>query len=100
MKTQTITRKIGINRGRRRLWIEGAFLKANGFDHGVGFDIEINAGKSATITANPDGKRSIAGTAERPIIDWVGAKVAAAFSNADSVEIAVARRGVLVCKGK
>jgi hypothetical protein len=62
-----ITRKIGKNRGRARLWIEGKSLLSEGWRVGRRFNIEFGA--KIVLTADPDGKRKIAGTATRPIID-------------------------------
>ena len=54
-----IIRKIGKNRGVSRLWIEGKSLASSGWSRGQRFD----------VVANTDGKRKVAGTADRPIID-------------------------------
>ena len=33
------TRKIGTNRGKRRIWLEGAVLTTAGFKHGMRFNV-------------------------------------------------------------
>lgn len=73
---QQITRKIGRNRGKPRLWIEGAALVEAGLDHGNRWDFHpIPAG--FIIERNPEGKRKIAGKPGRPIIDIAGSTLGA-----------------------
>jgi hypothetical protein len=70
--TKTATRKIGQNRGKPRLWIEGKLLVEAGLDHGNHWDlVPINGG--FLIQRSDDGKRKIAGKPGRPIVDIVGA---------------------------
>ena len=64
----TIERNIGQNRGKSRLWIEGKALASEQWSKGKRFDIEWN-GDVLRYVANVDGKRKVAGTSERPIID-------------------------------
>lgn len=63
-----IIRKIGKNRGVSRLWIEGKSLASSGWSRGQRFDVVWSADSLAYV-ANTDGKRKVAGTADRPIID-------------------------------
>ena len=77
----TLTRKIGMNRGKVRLWLEGSILNTNGFKHGDRFNVE-NANGRLTITNSPDGKRKIAGKAGREIIDMSAGTITASFPNA------------------
>lgn len=63
-----ITRKIGTNRGKNRIWLEGAVLTDNGIYHGMRFNV-ISAPNSLVIAIAHDGKRKIAGKPGRPIID-------------------------------
>ncbi len=62
------TRKIGLNRGKNRIWLEGKILTYFGIEHGMRFDV-VNSPNSLLILINPDGKRKIAGNKARPIID-------------------------------
>lgn len=77
---KTTIRKIGSNRGKPRLWIEGKALVDAGLPHGsqwvlvphlTGFDI---AKVDQTGESKIDGRRvrKIAGTPQRPIIDIAG----------------------------
>lgn len=63
-----ITRKIGNNRGKTRLWIEGDALQKAGWTRGTRYRVEFNRGEVVYI-ADPEGPRKVAGTEERPIID-------------------------------
>jgi len=74
MKAATGTRKIGLNRGKRRLWLEGKVLMEAGFAHGENWTLTQGRG-SITIEADPDGKRRVSGKADRPVIDILGASL-------------------------
>ncbi len=67
------TRNIGLNRGKPRLWLEGAILLTNGFNHEDIFTInEIEDGLLITKVDNSffdEPHRKIAGNSARPIID-------------------------------
>lgn len=76
MKTQQ--RKIGQNRGRPRLWLEGQILTDAGFNHGDRWDF-VNEPDKLIIRNNPEGKRKIAGKKDRPIIDIIGRTLEASF---------------------
>ncbi len=69
---EQFTRKIGRNRGKPRLWIEGKHLNAAGLAHGTLWTLE-QTDSGLIIKADPNGKRRIAGRQDRPIIDIVGA---------------------------
>lgn len=72
----TATRKIGRNKGKPRLWIEGKLLVEAGLDHGNHWNlVPINGG--FLIQRCADGKRKIAGKPGRPIIDIAGATLGA-----------------------
>lgn len=70
----TYTRKIGQNRGKPRLWLEGAILSENGFmyrDH-HGYRVRWSITRSPPfliLAVDPEGTRRVAGDNERPIID-------------------------------
>lgn len=64
----TWTRNIGKNRGKPRLWLEGAILTECGFKHGDRWEISERI-DHFLIRKDVEGNRRIAGTPERPIID-------------------------------
>ncbi|WP_299356087.1 hypothetical protein [uncultured Shimia sp.] len=70
----SITRKIGANRGKPRLWLEGKVLVSAGLDHGNRWNLVPVEG-GLDLVRSDDGKRKIAGKPGRPIIDLAGASV-------------------------
>lgn len=82
--TETVTRKIGRNRGKPRLWIEGATLGNAGFKHGDSWVLvaHLTGLDIVRVDAEPGSKldgrrvRKIAGTPDRPIIDIAGNSLA------------------------
>lgn len=84
-KTITITRKIGRNRGKPRLWIEGRALVEAGLDHGALWTLEVKP-YGLSIRGNPEGTRKVAGKPGRPIIDIIGASLGS-LQDAEMVEI-------------
>ena len=64
----TATRKLGSNRGKTRLWLEGSILSAQGWHTGDRFDVILIDGVLKYVK-NPAGKRKVAGKDGRPIID-------------------------------
>lgn len=102
---KVITRNIGQNRGRPRVWLEGSILLDNGFDHGKQWTIsyELLALSTGTVTAmvlslyDATGKRKIAGSAKRPIIDIVGGAIEHAFDCEliKVLEVQIVERGVI-----
>ena len=62
------TRKLGSNRGKTRLWLEGAILSAQGWTTGDRFDVILIDGV-LKYAKHSNGKRKVAGKPGRPIID-------------------------------
>jgi len=79
------TNKIGQNRGKPRLWIEGKFLIEAGFIPPLRYNFE-----NSVFTLHPEGKRKISGTPQRPIIDITGRDV----PNAKSVTLTITSTGI------
>lgn len=91
MNTFTITRKIGRNRGKPRLWIEGKALVEAGLDHGTRWNLTpTNIG--LLIERSAEGTRKIAGKPGRPIIDIIGASLGP-LAEAENVLITYAYDG-------
>ena len=93
----TYTRKIGTNRGRPRLWLEGAILSENGFKHGDMWDIAADVKAAMIIHLSETGKRKIAGSESRPIIDIIGGAIEAVFDVSDvkKIKVEVVAKGSL-----
>ena len=77
--TNTKTLKSGSNKGSRRIWVEGDFLRDNGILNGQRFAKSIEADGCLVLTICQPGPKThkIAGTVSRPIIDLCGAWVTA-----------------------
>jgi len=75
-----VTRKIGLNKGKRRIWLEGAVLTDNGINHGMRFNV-VNQDNALVISIDPDGKRKIAGRVDRPVIDMSAATITDSFAD-------------------
>jgi DNA (cytosine-5)-methyltransferase 1 len=80
----TFSRNLGLNKGKRRLFLEGAVLSENGINHGHRWNIISNGDNHIIVNIDPNGKRKIAGSPARPIIDMAGKTITDAF--ADSIE--------------
>jgi len=91
--TYTITRKIGSNRGKPRLWIEGRALLDTGLLKGHRWNLETTA-TGLVITLSADGKRKVSGKADRPVIDITAASLGT-LKTGDVVSILVDRKGSL-----
>lgn len=94
-KTVTIERKIGSNRGAARLWIEGKDLLNNGWKQGDRFNA-IFTPFGLTYAKAADGKRKVAGTSDRPIIDTNTNKLLAFADIGDMVEIIIDADGLTI----
>ncbi len=81
------------NRGRARIWIEGARLERAGFTAGAHYTISTKAGVMS-LRLSDDG-RKVSGKAGRPIIDITGANCAP-FITGDSVAINYRSNGITI----
>ena len=68
-QARTLQRKIGSNKGKPRLWIEGKALIEAGLPHGTRWDLVSASQGALCITANEKGSRKVAGSPDRPVID-------------------------------
>ena len=91
--SKTYARKIGINRGKPRLWLEGKVLADHGFSCGSPWLLQ-QVGSSLVLHATPEGNRKVAGTPQRPIID-INSKVLLAGWEGAEVSIEVMEQGML-----
>ena len=88
MKTKTL--KSGTNKGNRRIWIEGDFLRQNGVQNGQRFTKSIEAGCLVLTICQPGPRtHKVAGTAVRPIIDLCGAWVTAFMADREKFEVTI-----------
>jgi len=96
LTTVTATRKVCLNRGNLRLWIEGKFLLDAGFAHGDRYDlIDMQSGRYV-ISKTEGGARRIAGKPERPIVDINSTKLLERLGAAgDSITLTSTRPGTI-----
>ena len=100
-------RLVGRNRGVERVWLEGEMLLANGWNNGDRFNVEFiphdgYTGYGALVyTKHPEGKRKVAGTVDRPILDTNTAKLSkvCGFSTGDRLPVVVSPERVVVGEG-
>lgn len=59
----------GLNKGKRRLWIEGQRLTDAGFHRGLRYSLTVDetAGR-ITLTLDPNGKRKVSGKRKRGVV--------------------------------
>lgn len=94
--TAEITRKIGQNRGKRRLWIEGVSLASFGWKKGTRFNARFEKG-SIVYERDDNGKRKVAGDETRPIIDTNTDKIGDSLgSDAEQVKVTITASKITV----
>jgi len=101
MNTFQVTRKIGRNRGKPRLWIEGAALESAGFPHGAEWTLVVDGDTLRIVRGPVEGirTRKIAGKPGRPIVDIVG-KALGPVAGCDSVTLTFERgAGLIIVEG-
>ena len=86
-----------VNRGRSRVWLERKELVDYGFSRGQLIDVEFNA-SSIVVRLNPEGRRKVAGKADRPILDLCSPLVdhAARFGGADRLAVSVSYGFIII----
>ena len=82
------TRKLGSNRGKTRLWLEGNILSAKGWECGNRFDVILIDGV-LKYAKTPDGKRKVAGKPGRPIIDTNTDKISSTLNTEPGTKVGV-----------
>lgn len=88
-------KKIGANKGKPRVWLEGLQAAIAGFQPGQRYDVEVR-GKTLVLQVNPDGSRVVsaktAGERVNPVIDLNSQALLAVFDGMAAVRV-VAREG-------
>ena len=93
-----VTRKIGVNRSKRRIWLEGQILINAGFTHRTRFMV-TNHNNRLVIETDPNGKRGVAGRPDRPIIDMTGKTITDSLADEITAVTITSSPGKLVLKG-
>ena len=84
----TYTRKLGSNRGKTRLWLEGNILSAKGWESGDRFNVILLDGVLRYVKT-PEGKRKVAGKPGRPIIDTNTDKISETLNTTTGTKVGV-----------
>ena len=75
-----VARKIGRNKERPRIWLEGKVLAAAGFKPKDHYDIEVKEDVlKMTLKKAADGKRKVSGKGSVAIVDILGKAIEEAF---------------------
>jgi len=91
-----VNRKIGQNKQRPRLWLEGKILLAAGYAPGDHYDLEYNS-NGFSLIPDRQGARKVSGKGEKPIVDILGGAIEKAdFQHGDVVTVEVVRDLIVV----
>ena len=88
--TEHATYKVGLNRGRRRIWIDGPRLTRAGFTPGMRYWSPVTLGQMILTLAEGLGgtPRRVTGRHDgKPIVDISGADVHTAFPDCAAVDV-------------
>lgn len=92
-------KKIGSNRGRPRIFLDGVQAVRAGFSPGECFDVEVD-GQRITLVKKDDGSRVVTGRSRNgrvhPVIDINSAELLKMFEGMDSVRIVVTLKAVFI----
>ena len=95
------TRRIGSNRGNRRIWLEGTgalkALDSLGWIKGTTYKRETMP-DGFTLTKSAEGRLRVAGSQGRPVFDLCGAYVTKAMTGADQVSVTVTPQKITIKK--
>lgn len=83
-----IKRKIGQNRGKSRIWLEGKILAEAGWKKGDRFTCQFEDG-AIVYRKTEDGGRKVAGDESRPIIDTNTNKITESIKGTSEVKVEV-----------
>lgn len=94
-----VTRKIGSNRGKPRIWIEGKHLVDAGFQRGDTWTL-VETSQGFMIRADRNGARKVSGKGERPVIDICGASLGVLATGWERAELLYnAGSGMIIVQG-
>lgn len=96
--TVIINTKVGENRGRKRVWLEGQRLAREGWEVGQRFTVEI-ADSSLRLKAKDDGKYTVSrrtrNDRELPVMDLTMSEIAELFGSIEQLRVVI-RNGSIV----
>ena len=84
-----VTRKVGRNKERPRVWLEVKVLEAAGFKPGDRYNLTEEDDLKLKLKLAPDGKRKVSGKGTKPIVDILGKALESGLGNPvpDHVEV-------------
>jgi DNA (cytosine-5)-methyltransferase 1 len=91
--------KIGDNRGAPRIWLEGKYLSAYGFDKGCAISASFEDGK-ITIRPADDGSRTVVGRRGSSIIDINSSEIASSFYDDTKVHVEVSHGLITISRSE
>lgn len=89
--------KVGQTKKGARVWLEGNILKEHGFKHGTVYHAEYIGNEAIVIQPDIDGKKKVAGSIDRPIIDLLNKKIGTMFK--DKVQVAFMGFTIIITQG-
>jgi len=93
--TEVFETKVGNNRGKARIWIEGKRLSSHGWDQGERFDPHFEDGQ-IRYTRNPEGKRKVAKAGRSPVIDTNTDKITESLGDCSTVFVSFSRNEIII----
>ncbi len=90
-----VERKLGVNRGKRRLWLEGSILLAAGLKPGDKYALRVERDELCMRLLAPGASpsrheepraRTVSGKGAKPIMDLAGGVIVRAFGELDDPE--------------
>lgn len=94
-----INTKLGENRGRKRVYIEGRKLAREGYTAGMKFDLEVK-GDEILLSANDDGRFTVSKRTRNgdvmPIIDLTTKEIAEVFDGVETLRVAISRGKIII----
>ena len=90
-----ITRNIGSNRGKPRVWIEGKSLANEAWNKGVRYK-RIDTVNGWELVRDDKGPLKIAGGDNRPVIDLCGAYVGKTLAGFEKVTVRITANKIVI----
>lgn len=94
-----INTKLGENRGRKRVYIEGRKLAREGYTAGMKFDLEVK-GTEVLLSASDEGRFTVSKRTRNgdvmPIIDLTTKEIAEVFDGVEMLRVAISKGKIVI----
>ena len=87
--------KVGQNKGRSRVWLDGLYLNDYGFKRGVKYTTTIKD-DAIVLLVDQDGSRKVAGKGDKPIIDLCNNNITNLFSDFERVYVSFDQNSIII----